>query len=306
MRYSELLCVQLPATSSSTLYVLAAREPVTAPKQLNLGLWSANFKPPVSHVYLRPSPPSASLQLPPPLGGRILNSSHGRLYRVGGEVVELETIDELVYELFNDSYFIDKCALTVTATATASDGDGDGDSNHNAAGAVTFHTTELVVNGCGVSPEVRLLHPLSRLDPECQAQAASAPGPSVHHFEPSTAAQKLCTNCHPYIRLAIARSFLESHLPLSLNSSPSASASGRARLAARIQCTLVSYRHADSESDSDRSVSAPASTRNRDESCGRGSARPETCSEERVAFRRAVQHLGFVPIDVCTLYNTVH
>lgn len=272
-----MLCVQLPAASESPLYVLAAsaRRPELRP--LIPGGLSSYFLPPISHVYLRPATHSGAVQLQPSFGARVLKSlvstaasassaaaagAH-EIELWGSEAVELEKLHELVFEVRNDSYVIDECVLL-------DGGDGSGSTGDTAI------LTRLVWNGCAVSPEVRLLQPLLRSDPFCRNQSAAASTQLLRERVPSTDAAELCRTCHPYVRLAVARTFLERHVP------PNLSASNRGRRLARIECTLVSFEEKTPWSSTQHSVGTPA----------------QSVSEESLAFRRALKNLGFEPCPV--------
>ena len=161
-----------------------------------------------------PLPVSWAARRPDPEIHQIHAAPVGALWK---EAVALETFDELVYELRNDSYLIDECSL-LTLTG----------SNNSA-----LSITPLVASGCAVRPEVRLLEPLSQLDPLCLKQSIAVP--TVLEQLPPTNAQQLCSTCHPYLRLVIARQFLERHLP------PNPSTWHRAQHLSHIQCILVSF-----------------------------------------------------------------
>ena len=128
----------------------------------------------------------------------------------------------------------------------------------------------LVANGCAVEPGVRVLQPLPRLHPLCRNLSAGAA--ARRERQPSTDTAQLCSTCHPYLRIAVSRASLERRLP------QNPSQSSRARRVARIECTFVSFR----ETPLDET--------------GAGGA--QASSEESVAFRRAVQNLGFEPCPV--------
>lgn len=260
MPYSDVLSVLVSASSAAPLYVLAARAPRPVINGLNLR-WSSGLVPPISHI--RPAP-SFSQQLHPPLGARILKATAPTHETTlwGTDAQSLETLDELVFEVRNDSYLFEECSLV----------DGDG----TAATASTRDSSliaRLVENGCAVSPEVRLLQPLSRLDPQCQKQQ-----PTLLEPLPSTDSAQLCSNCHPFQRLAVSRAFLERAIASYLSTWNSS----RVPLHMHIECTLVGF---EERPDGGRSSGAAA-------------ALSDSNSEESVAYRRALWNLGF---DLCNV-----
>ena len=155
-RYSALLSVQLPATTSDTLYVLAASTPRPPVKQWTEKGWSPNVLPPRNYVYLRPSPSPGPFeqqqqQQSPPLGARILKmTASGHVSFWGTEAVPLETLEELVLEVRNDSYFIDECSLL--------------NGGHSSAAIAP-----LVASGSALSPHVRLHQKCQAVNPSCHA-----------------------------------------------------------------------------------------------------------------------------------------
>ena len=202
-RYSAILSVQLPATTSDTLYMLAARTPRPLVKLVTE--WSLSFLPPRNYVYLRPSPSPGPFeqQQSPPLGARILRATaSGHVSLWGTETVPLETLDELLLEVRNDSYSIEECALLNGAHSSAA-------------------IAPLVARGSALSPHVRIHQ-------KCRGVNATLP-----RFEWSTSTNANAP-CHPHLRLAVGRSFLKRHLP------PNVSLY-RAQCLARIQCTLMSF-----------------------------------------------------------------
>ena len=229
-RHSELLCVRLPvarstSTPAATLYVLASSAPRPANRLLNPGGYSLQFLPPVSHVYLRPPTHAAAVQLPPPLGSRLLKASASastrelQLWDAAGDEVALETFHELVFEVRNESYVLDECRLL--------DAHADGRRGTDAAAV-------LVANGCAVELGVRVLQPLPHQHPLCRNLSAGAAGPRERL--PSTDAAQLCSTCHPCLRVAVSRAALDRRLP------PNRSKASRARRLVRIECSFVSYR----------------------------------------------------------------
>ena len=274
MQFSEVLSLQLPASSSDIIYVLPASSPKSAilSEPFDLEDWSLEVMRSVSHVYLLPTPSASPFHLPPPLGARILKETTAttpessneevvphlerlqvKLYLWGTEAVELEQLDKLAFEVRNDSYFVDECALLTAGSSSTLE---------------SLTRTPLVANGCAVDAGVRILHPLSRLDPQCRKESATA---TLGDVAPPTDAEHLCSTCHPHLCLVIERQFLKSHLLSNLTTRHRS----KHLVSARIQCTLIGFKDAPLISS--------------------GNA----FSEESVALKRTLQNLGPNICNVC-------